>query len=62
MIYSGDNDGSPRNRRAVFASQTFLDEGDTEFYHGVCGGDYAGLWLDGCFWIVVMIVVYYYLV
>ncbi len=43
---SGYYDGSPRNGRPVFTSQTLPDEGHTEQYHCVRGGDYLGLWLD----------------
>ena len=51
--FSGDNDGNARDRRAVLASQAFLDQGDTEFHYGFLRGYYVGVWVDGRLWTVI---------
>jgi hypothetical protein len=56
MFSSGDNDGSPRNRRPISPGKAFLDEGDSEFHYGVYYCHYARVCADGCGGIVTVAV------
>ena len=55
LCCSGHHDGRLADRSTVSEGPAFLDERDTEQYHGVCRYYYAWLWIDVCGWVMTLI-------